>query len=49
MLLHTSQALMPSCEPNLKPLAYIYMFHVVVIFYMFWDFYKKSYLNKKKA
>ncbi|XP_015585257.1 elongation of very long chain fatty acids protein 1 [Cephus cinctus] len=47
MVIHTSQALMPSCEPTRKPLAYIYMFHVIVIFYMFWDFYKKAYLSKK--
>ncbi|XP_043272447.1 elongation of very long chain fatty acids protein 1-like [Venturia canescens] len=48
MVLHTAQALMPSCEPSRKPLAYIYMFHVIVIFYMFWDYYKKSYTTKKQ-
>ncbi|XP_046600664.1 elongation of very long chain fatty acids protein 1 isoform X2 [Neodiprion lecontei] len=47
MVVHTAQSLMPSCEPDRKPLAYIYMFNVVVIFYMFWDFYKRSYCKKK--
>ncbi|XP_011504429.1 PREDICTED: elongation of very long chain fatty acids protein 1-like isoform X1 [Ceratosolen solmsi marchali] len=47
MVIHTSQALLPSCEPKLKPLAFIYMSNVIVIFYMFWDFYKKAYLSKK--
>ncbi|XP_014205861.1 elongation of very long chain fatty acids protein 1-like [Copidosoma floridanum] len=49
MVIHTSQALMPSCEPKKKPLAYIYMANVIVIFYMFWDFYKKAYLTKKSV
>ncbi|XP_012261709.1 elongation of very long chain fatty acids protein 1-like [Athalia rosae] len=48
MVVHTAQTLMPSCEPNRKPLAFIWMFNVVVIFYMFWDFYKKSYCKKSQ-
>ncbi|XP_066601875.1 very long chain fatty acid elongase 1-like [Prorops nasuta] len=47
MMIHTSQALLPSCEPTRKPLAYLYMFHEIMIFYMFWNFYKKNYTTKK--
>ncbi|XP_043482959.1 elongation of very long chain fatty acids protein 1-like [Leptopilina heterotoma] len=47
IIIHTTQALMPSCEPRRKPLACLYMFHVLIIFYNFWDFYKKAYLKKK--
>ncbi|KYQ58909.1 hypothetical protein ALC60_02065 [Trachymyrmex zeteki] len=47
MVIHTFQALLPSCEPTRKPLAYIYMSQVVIVFYMFLDYYRKSYLRKK--
>ncbi|XP_012285309.1 elongation of very long chain fatty acids protein 1 [Orussus abietinus] len=47
MFVHTSQMLMPWCEPERKPLAYLYMFHEIVVLYMFWDFYRKSYTSKK--
>ncbi|EGI67134.1 Elongation of very long chain fatty acids protein 7 [Acromyrmex echinatior] len=47
MMIHTFQAFLPSCEPTRKPLAYIYMSQVVVVFYMFLDYYRKSYLRKK--
>lgn len=47
MVIHTSQALLPSCQPQMKPLAYMYMSNVVIIFYMFWDFYKKAYISKR--
>ncbi|XP_012216690.1 very long chain fatty acid elongase AAEL008004-like [Linepithema humile] len=47
MIAHTFQALLPSCEPTRKPLAYIYMSQIVFLFYMFVDYYKKSYLRKK--
>ncbi|XP_014614327.1 PREDICTED: elongation of very long chain fatty acids protein 1-like [Polistes canadensis] len=47
MLIHTAQAFMPSCDPNRKYLACLYAFQVIVIFYMFCGFYKKSYTEKK--
>ncbi|XP_015439768.1 PREDICTED: elongation of very long chain fatty acids protein 7-like [Dufourea novaeangliae] len=47
MIGHTCQTLLPSCEPNRKPVAYIYMSQILTIFYMFCDYYKKSYLRKK--
>ncbi|XP_036146176.1 elongation of very long chain fatty acids protein AAEL008004 isoform X2 [Monomorium pharaonis] len=47
MMVHTFQALLPSCEPTRKPLAYIYMSQIVLMFYMFLDYYRKSYLRKK--
>ncbi|KAI4504009.1 hypothetical protein M0802_000480 [Mischocyttarus mexicanus] len=47
MLIHTAQALMPSCDPNRKYLACLYAFQVIVMFYMFCGFYKKSYTEKK--
>ncbi|XP_054012047.1 elongation of very long chain fatty acids protein 7-like [Hylaeus anthracinus] len=47
MVCHTFQALLPSCEPNRKPVAYIYMSQILTMFYMFCDYYKKSYLRKK--
>ncbi|XP_050460927.1 elongation of very long chain fatty acids protein 1-like [Cataglyphis hispanica] len=47
MVAHTFQALLPSCEPARKPLAYIYMSQIVIMFYMFLDYYRKSYLKKK--
>ncbi|KAL6432577.1 hypothetical protein ACFW04_006861 [Cataglyphis niger] len=47
MVAHTFQALLPSCEPARKPLAYIYMSQIVIMFYMFLDYYRKSYLRKK--
>ncbi|XP_076665714.1 very long chain fatty acid elongase 7 [Andrena cerasifolii] len=47
MIGHTFQALLPSCEPNRKPVAYIYMSQILAMFYMFCDYYKKSYLRKK--
>ncbi|XP_071562348.1 very long chain fatty acid elongase AAEL008004 [Temnothorax nylanderi] len=47
MTVHTFQALLPSCEPTRKPLAYIYMSQVAFMFYMFLDYYRKSYLQKK--
>uniref|UniRef100_A0A0C9QPI2 Elongation of very long chain fatty acids protein n=3 Tax=Fopius arisanus TaxID=64838 RepID=A0A0C9QPI2_9HYME len=49
MVIHTTQALLPSCEPTRKPLAYIYMSQVIVIFYLFWNFYKTTYLKRKTA
>ncbi|KMQ90688.1 elongation of very long chain fatty acids protein 1-like protein [Lasius niger] len=47
MVAHTFQALLPSCEPTRKPLAYIYMSQIAIMFYMFLDYYRKSYLRKK--
>lgn len=47
MVAHTFQALLPACEPTRKPLAYIYMSQVAFMFYMFLDYYRKSYLRKK--
>ncbi|KAL0127751.1 hypothetical protein PUN28_003177 [Cardiocondyla obscurior] len=47
MVVHTSQAFLPSCEPTRRPLAYIYMSQIIFMFYMFLDYYKKSYLRKK--
>lgn len=47
MLVHTIQALLPSCEPTRKPLAYIYMSQIVFMFYMFLAYYRKSYMRKK--
>ncbi|XP_034941125.1 elongation of very long chain fatty acids protein 1-like [Chelonus insularis] len=47
MVIHTSQSLLPSCEPTRKPLAFIYMSQVLIMFYLFLDFYKKTYLSKK--
>ncbi|KAG5327449.1 ELOV7 protein, partial [Pseudoatta argentina] len=47
MMIHTFQAFLPSCEPTRKPLAYIYMSQVVIVFHMFLDYYRKSYLRKK--
>ncbi|XP_011705292.1 PREDICTED: elongation of very long chain fatty acids protein 1-like isoform X2 [Wasmannia auropunctata] len=47
MSVHTFQALLPSCEPTRKPLAYFYMVQIVIMFYMFIDYYRKSYLRKK--
>ncbi|XP_057338192.1 elongation of very long chain fatty acids protein 7-like [Microplitis mediator] len=47
MAIHTSQALAPACEPTRKPLAYIYMSQVIIIFYLFFNFYKKTYVTKK--
>ncbi|KAF7991943.1 hypothetical protein HCN44_010744 [Aphidius gifuensis] len=49
MLIHMCQALLPSCEPTRKPIAYIYLSQVIVVFYLFWEFYKKSYLKKNKS
>ncbi|XP_019885787.1 elongation of very long chain fatty acids protein 1 [Ooceraea biroi] len=48
MVAHTFQALLPSCEPTRKPLAYIYMSQVAFMFYMFLDYYRKSYPRKKR-
>ncbi|KOX67486.1 Elongation of very long chain fatty acids protein 7, partial [Melipona quadrifasciata] len=47
MICHTFQTLLPTCEPNRKPIAYIYMSQILIMFYMFCDYYKKSYLRKK--
>ncbi|XP_076234253.1 very long chain fatty acid elongase 7 [Calliopsis andreniformis] len=47
MLGHILQAFSPSCEPHRRPIAYIYMSQILAIFYMFCDYYKKSYLRKK--
>ncbi|XP_046821795.1 elongation of very long chain fatty acids protein 1-like isoform X1 [Vespa crabro] len=47
MLLHTGQALMPSCDPNRKFVACLYTMQVIIMLYMFWGFYKKSYTRKK--
>ncbi|KAL6255997.1 hypothetical protein P5V15_013232 [Pogonomyrmex californicus] len=47
MVVHTFQALLPSCEPTRKPLAYIYISQVAFMLYMFLDYYRKSYLRKK--
>ncbi|XP_074105558.1 very long chain fatty acid elongase AAEL008004 [Cotesia typhae] len=47
MAIHTSQALLPSCEPTRKPLAYIYMSQVIINFYLFFNFYKNTYVRKK--
>ncbi|XP_029661336.1 elongation of very long chain fatty acids protein 1-like isoform X1 [Formica exsecta] len=47
MMAHTFQALLPSCEPARKPLAYIYMSQIAIMFYMFLDYYRKSYVRKK--
>ncbi|XP_034177859.1 very long chain fatty acid elongase 7 [Osmia lignaria lignaria] len=47
MICHTIQTLLPSCEPNRKPVAYLYMSQILIIFYMFCDYYKKSYFRKK--
>lgn len=47
MVAHTFQALLPSCEPARKPLAYIYMSQIAIMFYMFLDYYRKSYVRKK--
>ncbi|XP_076384897.1 very long chain fatty acid elongase 7 isoform X2 [Megalopta genalis] len=47
MIGHTCQTLFPSCEPHRKPVAYIYMSQILTMFYMFCDYYKKSYLRKK--
>lgn len=43
------QALLPSCEPTRKPIAYIYLSQVIIVFYLFWEFYKKSYVKKNKT
>ncbi|XP_043581823.1 elongation of very long chain fatty acids protein 1-like [Bombus pyrosoma] len=47
MICHMFQTLLPTCEPNRKPIAYIYMSQILVMFCMFCDYYKKSYLRKK--
>ncbi|XP_043785136.1 elongation of very long chain fatty acids protein 7-like [Apis laboriosa] len=47
MICYTFQTLLPSCEPNRKPIAYIYMSQILIMFGMFCDYYKKSYLRKK--
>ncbi|XP_076392787.1 very long chain fatty acid elongase 7 isoform X2 [Megachile rotundata] len=47
MICHTFQSFLPSCEPNRKPMAFIYMSQILIMFYMFCDYYKKSYLRKK--
>ncbi|KAK2587627.1 hypothetical protein KPH14_003752 [Odynerus spinipes] len=49
MLMHTCQALMPSCDPSRKFLALLYTMQEVLMFYMFWGFYKKAYSRKKVA
>ncbi|CAK9814336.1 Elongation of very long chain fatty acids protein 4 [Anthophora quadrimaculata] len=47
MICHTIQTLLPSCEPNRKPVAFLYISQILIMFYMFCDYYKKSYLTKK--
>ncbi|GAB1868321.1 Elongation of very long chain fatty acids protein [Camponotus japonicus] len=44
---HMFQTLLPSCEPTRKPLAYFYMSQLCFVFYLFLDYYRKSYLRKK--
>uniref|UniRef100_A0A336LKC7 Elongation of very long chain fatty acids protein n=1 Tax=Culicoides sonorensis TaxID=179676 RepID=A0A336LKC7_CULSO len=45
---HVVTALKPSCHVN-KTLFYSFLPNVVIIFYLFYDFYKKAYNNKKAA
>ncbi|XP_076749958.1 very long chain fatty acid elongase 7 [Xylocopa sonorina] len=47
MICHTCQTLLPSCEPNRKPVAYMYMSQILIMFYLFCDYYKKSYHKRK--
>ncbi|XP_026669186.1 elongation of very long chain fatty acids protein 1-like isoform X1 [Ceratina calcarata] len=47
MICHALQFLLPSCEPNRKPVAYIYVSQMFIMFYLFCDYYKKSYSRKK--
>lgn len=45
---HVVAALKPSCHVN-KTLFYSFLPNVVIIFYLFYDFYKKAYKNKQAA
>ncbi|EFN67525.1 Elongation of very long chain fatty acids protein 7 [Camponotus floridanus] len=47
MVTHMFQTLLPSCEPTRKPLAYFIMSQLCFAFYLFLDYYRKSYLRKK--
>nr|XP_018903714.1 PREDICTED: elongation of very long chain fatty acids protein AAEL008004-like [Bemisia tabaci] len=47
ILMYASQALMPTCEVP-KGLALIFIPDVIVVFYLFYDFYKKSYTEPQK-
>lgn len=48
LIMHSSIALRPDC-PVPRFLAYMFIPNVVLIFYMFYDFFKKSYSRAKKT
>ncbi|XP_015190637.1 PREDICTED: elongation of very long chain fatty acids protein 1-like isoform X2 [Polistes dominula] len=47
ILIHIAQAFLPSCDPDRKYFAWMYALQVIIIFYMFYRFYKKTYTKKK--
>ncbi|XP_019877181.1 elongation of very long chain fatty acids protein AAEL008004 [Aethina tumida] len=47
LIVHSLSALQPSCTAN-KKILLLYLPNVVLIFYMFWNFYKVNYLKMKR-
>ncbi|KAJ3666122.1 hypothetical protein Zmor_001577 [Zophobas morio] len=47
MIVHSMQSLHPECHIP-KPMLLIYLPNVFVVFYMFWEFYQKNYIDRKK-